>query len=203
MLDFVEWLIARARRRPYFHLCRPNGDLYMRRWWLLGHGTDRDRDPDGRMCNPWVGGFARWWAANLYVIRVHQIVRSDKDPDLHDHPAWNVSVVLRGGYWELVPDLLGSKFPFDTLLPDDPRRPEEAEERVNERCIRRWRPPGTLVFRGAHTRHKIVLPRGRQAWSLFAVGKKSNEWGFYVRGVKVHWRVYESQHGKRVESWQR
>ena len=202
MRRVVDWLIARAQRHPYFHLTRPNGEVYMHQWWLFGHGTNRDRSPDGQMCNPMVGRLSRWLARHL-VARVHLIMLSDKDLDLHDHPAWNISVVLRGGYWELVPDAIGSRYPFYTLLESDPRNPSAEDMRINERCIARWRAPGAVVVRLACTRHKIVIPAGSEAWSLFVLGRKSRERGFYVGGGRVHWRLYESQHGKRVEQWRR
>lgn len=34
-------------------------------------------------------------------IRAHEIVRSDNIRDLHDHPWWNATLVLEGGYYEV------------------------------------------------------------------------------------------------------
>lgn len=199
MSRFADWLISLAKPHPYFDLSRPNGDVYMRRWWLFGHGTDRDRDDrkDHRpMMNPAVGPFQRWVATNLAAVRVHQILLSDSDRDLHDHPAWSVSVILKGGYWEFTPHELGSKWPLEHL---ERHRwdlcPLEQDMRVGERCIARWRGPGSIVIRRATQRHKLVLPRARECWSMFLIGKKSNEWGFYVAQRKIPWREYESQHG--------
>lgn len=52
---------------------------YMRRWWVI---------PRNRRFN----------------IYLHNIVRSDDDRALHDHPWWNVSILLRGYYREVTPD---------------------------------------------------------------------------------------------------
>lgn len=48
---------------------------YMFRWWRI----------------------ARNWAMNIYY---HIVLRSDDDRALHDHPWWNFSIVLDGGYFE-------------------------------------------------------------------------------------------------------
>lgn len=48
---------------------------YMLRWWKI----------------------PRNWAFNIYY---HIVKRSDDDTALHDHPWWNFSIVLDGGYWE-------------------------------------------------------------------------------------------------------
>lgn len=55
----------------------PNNDVpaYMHRWWRI----------------------ARNWMFNIYY---HIVLRSDDDRALHDHPWWNFSIVLEGGYWE-------------------------------------------------------------------------------------------------------
>lgn len=77
----VNWLIARAKRTPYFEL-----EGYMGRWWLV--------QPS-------------WWLP--FSIRVHHIQRADFDRNPHNHP-WNFrTIVLRGTYTEelLMPD--GSK----------------------------------------------------------------------------------------------
>lgn len=45
----------------------------------------------------------RWWriARNAYFnIYFHIVLRSDDDRALHDHPWWNFSIVLDGGYYE-------------------------------------------------------------------------------------------------------
>lgn len=198
-MSFVNRLICRAMERPYYHLTRPDGSVYMFRYWLFGHGTERDRDDrlDHKpMLNPRVGWLSRWAARNLACVRVHHIVASDRDRDLHDHPGWNMSVVLRGGYWELIPCAQGSRYPFNELPDLDPRAPLECDELVGERCLALWRGPGAFVFRTPRTRHKLVLPAGGFAWSLFGIGSTTNRWGFYVGDRKVPWREYDALGGR-------
>lgn len=71
---FVDRLIARAMRTPYFHL-----EGYLNRYWLLPYNR-----------------FG-------YAARVHQFLASDHGRDLHNHPWGYVSIVLRGGYFEHTP----------------------------------------------------------------------------------------------------
>ena len=76
MIRIVDRLIAYAKKRPYHHL-----GSYMLRYWLKDPGED---------CKTW-------------GARIHHIKRSDHDRCLHDHPWPNTSVVLAGGYWEVMP----------------------------------------------------------------------------------------------------
>lgn len=201
MHRLAEWLFQRAYQHPYFHIYGESAagvhqSPYMRRWWLLGHGTHRDRIP----ANVGAGDFqnqrnrkAGWlhnWIAQRLVIRVHQILRSDRGRDLHDHPAWNISIVLEGGYWELVPaEHEGSNYPFRMPYTQEPALYHIC---TREPCIALWRKPGAWVFRRARTRHQIILREGESSYSLFIVGRKSNEWGFYTAAGKVpHWRYTE------------
>ena len=50
-------------------------DAYMLRWWVIPRN--------------------RWF--NIYL---HKILRDDDPRALHDHPWWNISIVLKGGYLE-------------------------------------------------------------------------------------------------------
>lgn len=80
----------------------------------------------------------RWWriARNAYFnVYFHIVLRSDDDRALHDHPWWNFSIVLDGGYYE------------HTI----------AEGGVNKRV---WYGPGSVRFRRAGTyAHRLELER--------------------------------------------
>jgi hypothetical protein len=78
---------------------------YMLRWWIIPKN--------------------RWF--NVYL---HHFLRSDDDRALHDHPWWNLSVLLTGSYIEHTPK--GS--------------------------FRRRR--GRIVLRGARSTHRIELDHG-------------------------------------------
>jgi len=66
------------RRPPDFIIGDP-ADPYLLRWWLIPRN--------------------RWF--NVYL---HHFLRSDDDRALHDHPWWNVSILLKGIYREHTPN---------------------------------------------------------------------------------------------------
>ncbi len=107
--------------------------------------------------------------------RVHHILRSDNDRHFHDHPWPFVTIILRGGYFEQRPTL-------------------NARGQVIG-ITETWHGPGSVLFRRARDLHKLVLPAGRTAWTLFCTGPKSQTWGFLVDGRKVPWREYVGPDG--------
>lgn len=163
-------------RRPYFHLTG-----YMNRYWLLGAASnERNRDNPDWTVSDWEYADSRsrlyQWLTRHLAIRLHHILRSDNDRHLHDHPCWNVSVVLKGGYFEIMPMVQ--------------KNPAVFVEGDQELTFKVWRGPGSIVFRRASARHKIVLPPGQTCWSIFILGRKSQPWGFYTPTGKVGWREY-------------
>jgi len=64
------------------------------------------RAPDfviGPPTNPYL---LRWWVIprnRWFNIYLHNILRNDDDRALHDHPWWNVSIVLTGVLREVLP----------------------------------------------------------------------------------------------------
>jgi hypothetical protein len=141
----IDALIERAKQTPYFHL-----EGYMERYWLVPYNDT---------------GIS---------IRIHHILRSDEDRHLHDHPWPSTSVILKGGYWEIMPE-------------DQQQDPAlDATKRV-----RVWRKPGDVVNRAANDRHALELPDGQTAWSMFIMsGGNAQAWGFYTPAGKVYWRDY-------------
>ena len=113
---------------------------YLRRWHVIPR-------------NPWF---------NVYL---HDFRRSDDDRAMHDHPWWNISIVLRGRYIE--------------HILDEPSRI----------CG-----PGTIVFRPALMAHRIELfnvpARPRPCLTLFITGRRRREWGFYCPRGWVHWQEF-------------
>jgi hypothetical protein len=203
-LWFVTWLWDKVLCRdfpPYFHLSG-----YMCRWWLLGSRNVQHNEGRPGGAEPG-GGRLYQWLTDRLCIRLHAIQRSDADRALHDHPSASVSIILKGGYWEVmefVPkDSLQARNYADqlTLLP---HLSPHAELWLRDYNIR-WRGPGAVVFRSATAPHRIVLPKGpHYSWSIFALFKKSNKWGFYPglesgETRKVPWREYVGQ-GKVQQS---
>lgn len=158
----VNRVIVRATRTPYEHL--PG---YMERYWLVKPA---------------------WWTLGIGV-RVHHILRSDHDRDMHTHPWWNISLILRGTYWEVMPGTLG-----------EPGVHVGGYVNLNEPFRIEQRKPGHLVFRRRTSRHKLMLLRGA-AWTLMITGpeKKGRGWGYFVPGVGLIDRHhYETRRARKV-----
>lgn len=113
------------------------GDNYLRRWWVV---------PRNRLQN----------------VYLHEILHSDDDRALHDHPWENTSLVIAGRYVEHTPD--GSSL-------------HEA---------------GSVVHRPAETLHRLEILPGEYAISLFFTGPVVREWGFACPKGWVHWKDFTS-----------
>lgn len=158
--------LLRIKREPDFVIGQPEAP-YLRRWWIIPRN--------------------RWF--NIYL---HQICRSDDDRALHDHPWWNVSIILKGGYFEW-------KSQFARADGKDLSK------------VRPWRGPGAVVFRSATAKHRLELreelrPNGKRlggrhgfpdyehfpipCWSLFITGPRIRQWGFYCPQGWRHWREF-------------
>jgi hypothetical protein len=106
--------------------------------------------------------------ANVYL---HHIGADDDDRALHDHPWWNVSVILEGSYWEHLPGGI---------------------------VIQRG--AGSVVKRRATALHRIELCEGcRAVWSLFLTGPTVRTWGFQCpRGWKPWYEFVDARDKGRV-----
>lgn len=133
------WKKARkiSDSRPPDFKVGPPGDPYMRRWWVI---------PRNRFFN----------------IYLHHFLHSDDDRALHDHPSWNISIILRGEYKEWTIKAGG----------------------VHHAVVRK---AGQWKFRFAHTAHRIELHNGA-CWTLFINGPKWRHWGFHC---PAGWRPWE------------
>lgn len=112
----------------------------------------------------------RWWVIprnKRFNIYLHQFLRSDDDRALHDHPWWNVSIVLRGSYLEHI-----------------------------QGQMPRHRGVGAIVFRLATLAHRVELIGDRPAWTLFITGPVVREWGFHCPQGWRHWREFTDARDK-------
>ncbi len=153
---------------------RPAGDIegYMERFWLVR--------PASRQ--PWVLMSWRQRARRIlfpFGVRVHHILRSDPD-DLHDHPWWNMSLILRGYYWEVTPRDQGMPGASDSL-------PHNLKTTLRAR--------GQIAFRKAEVRHRILVQKGHTCWTIFIMGPKFRDWGFHTSRGWIHWESYVDQRG--------
>lgn len=139
VVDFLFAQLGRvAERKPDVNIGKLD-DTYMRRWWVI---------PRNRVFN----------------IYLHHFLRSDDDRALHDHPWWNVSILLWGRYTE------------HTI----------AAGGVNNRVEYS---AGAMKFRGAKYAHRVELTNG-PCWSLFITGPKIREWGFHCPAGWRHWKEF-------------
>jgi len=127
------------------------------------------RKPDfiiGGAENPYI---RRWWIIprnTIFNIYLHNMLRDDDDRALHDHPWWNVSIILKGGYLEWF---------------------SHRGDPVN--CI--WRGPWSVVFRKPSCAHRLALGyEKKSSWSLFITGPRVREWGFHCPRGWVHWKIF-------------
>lgn len=108
----------------------------------------------------------------VFQLAVHRFWKSDDDGGLHDHPwlFWG-SKILKGGYWEHIPD------PLDPL-----------------KTVKVWRDSTQpMRWNGAKALHRVELdPDTPEVWTLFVMGPKIREWGFVPFGTTkwVQWQEY-------------
>ena len=94
-----------------------------------------------------------------FNVFLHKFLKGDPD-DVHDHPWPYATLILKGGYYEWVPN-------FD-----------EQGIKVGER--RFWRGPGHFRICRPESYHRIELADGITAWTLFMPGPHKRDWGFLV-----------------------
>lgn len=120
----------------------------------------------------------RWWVIprnRWFNIYLHKIMRDDDDRALHDHPWWNVSILLAGAYREVMPDLKARRTPY-TRIADLP-------------TITKIRRRGSVVFRRAAASHRLEVAEG-PVWSLFITGPVLRTWGFHCPQGWKEWRRF-------------
>lgn len=180
----ISWLvcriIARAKRTPYFHLYDADGSTYMERYWLVPY-VDKTKKPgcyNATLREPLTWLLQRFGVA----IRLHHIMRADRDRVMHDHP-WDFwSVVLRGWYIEMRPTE-NDRPCFDERLP-------AGQESFHVALRGTW----SVASRRATDRHRITEVPAGGVWTLFVTSRPRHWWGFYTPTGKVYYQDYESRH---------
>lgn len=131
LADMQEWANGLMAREPDFII----GDNYMRRWWVI---------PRNAFCN----------------VYLHDILHSDDDRAMHDHPWANTSFLLFGSYIEHTPDGVFTRV------------------------------AGQVIERAAEALHRLEVIPGQRAVSLFMTGPAVRDWGFACPKGWVHWRDF-------------
>jgi hypothetical protein len=111
----------------------------------------------------------KWFPFNIFL---HKFLKSDPD-DVHDHPWPYATLILRGGYWEWIP-----QFNSQGL-------------KIGEYQV--WRSPGSFRICGATSYHRIELDPAIECWTMFMPGPQKREWGFLVNNKWIHNDEYIAQ----------
>jgi hypothetical protein len=107
-----------------------------------------------------------------FNVFLHKFLKSDPD-DVHDHPWPYATLILKGGYYEWLPQ-------FD-----------HNGHKIAEICV--WRGPGHFRVCSADSFHRIELDPNVECWTMFMPGPQKREWGFLVNNNWI-------QHEKYLES---
>ncbi len=132
-------LIRRTTQRPPDFVIGGDDRPYLRRWWLIPR-------------NPFL---------NVYL---HQILRSDDDRALHDHPWASCSIILRGRYLDWTQ-----------------RRWIQIGEELSA---------GMIKFRWPTDAHRLELIDDKPCWTLFITGPRVRQWGFLCPQGWKHWKEF-------------
>jgi len=100
------------------------------------------------------------WGNNGAGVCIHHFVKSDPERGHHSHP-WrhSLSFILAGGYQEQILE----------------------EDRKTYKVVNRsrWR---FNYLDGVNTFHRVMIPEGGDAWTLFFFQKRSKTWAMYDLG---------------------
>ena len=111
-----------------------------------------------------------------FNVFIHKFLKSDPD-EVHDHPWPYATLILKGGYYEWVPEF------------------NSKNEMVGQR--RHWRGPGHFRICSATSYHRIELDPSITAWTLFMPGPQKREWGFLVKNKWIpngQYLTYKAEH---------
>lgn len=123
-------------------------------------------------------------------VLLHHFLPNADDRDVHDHPRPFVTLVLKGGY--------------DNLVPCPRCRRRQERDGINLGCAHCFHENGLVVgdhmtqgtvrFRAARHAHRTrVGPNG--AWTLVLMGPLQRPWGFWRGRHWWGWREYEERFG--------
>lgn len=142
------------------------------------------RPPDFIIGDPKDPYIYRWYGiprTPFFNIYVHKIIRSDDDRAMHDHPWFNVSIILSGEYCEVTG-----------------RYPQEKS---------RYYKLGDIRFRSPWFAHRLELAPffwkdscpPEPVYTLFITGPRLRVWGFHCPQGWRRWDIFaEKKNGISV-----
>jgi hypothetical protein len=149
---FLNWLDSLGRKRIVMD--RINNEPYLERYYLFL----KDRT---------------WFPFNIFL---HRFLKSDPD-DVHDHPWPYATIILKGGYYEWIPQF------------------NDKNEKIGE--IAHWCKPGHFRTCSATSYHRIELDPNIECWTLFMPGPQQREWGFLVKNKWIQNEQYLTERAVR------
>ncbi len=156
--DFEQFIRHVGTPRAPDLVIAPDGFPYLYRWHMIPRANDED-------------------GSNVYF---HVQVNDDPERPLHNHPWDNMSVILAGGYKEVLCMSEGYPEPAATYT-----------------LIRQ---KGDVIFRRARWSHRLLMiPDQQYTMTMFATGPKVNKWGFwYPDGFRPYQQVTVTKDGMSV-----
>lgn len=137
---------------------------------------------------------SKWFGLNWGDLYLHHIVRSDDDPDPHDHPWGFMGWIIAGGYtdqqwywwkpqvWlESTISIPGRKLVGQKLHQLKGKRLGPDLEEVKA---------GSFIKRKATHIHRVIVPEGKTAWTLILTEPYGRDWNFITENGPVMWRKY-------------
>jgi len=154
MSNFILKFLTRINRKRVI-MDRVNNEPYLERYYLFL--KERERFP--------------------FNVFLHKFLKGDPD-DVHDHPWPYCTLILKGGYYEWIPQ-------FD---------------KTGRKCgeVGHWRGPGHFRFSSATSYHRIELDPDVETWTLFMPGPKQREWGFLTPKGWIENEAYLSQRAAKT-----
>jgi len=145
----MKWFLNLLERmgRKRIVMDRESDEPYLERYYLFL--KDRDRFP--------------------FNIFLHKFLKGDPD-DVHNHPWPYATLILKGGYWEWLPQFNNQGLKIGELA--------------------KWRGPGSFRICRANSYHRIELDPSVTAWTLFMPGPKKQDWGFLVKNKWIQHEQY-------------
>ena len=144
-------------------------------WTILRETTERfvnETTPDQiikRRNGPYLRRWSQGRTAEEGRRYLHHFEGSDPD-DPHGHPWPSASLAIRGRMQE-----------WWWSADEDPARDPGHLLRIEE---------GAIIVRSASHRHRVTVPEGETAITLFVTGPKVREWGFWTRQGEIPWQDY-------------
>jgi hypothetical protein len=104
-----------------------------------------------------------------FTIRLHHWIKSDDRRFFHDHSCDLISIIIKGWYYNVIPDENGNPV---------------------KHLAQAWKPRRMK----AEQRHYLDIPKGG-AWTILLCSRPYHKWGFYVNNHKWRPLRYFSKYG--------